>query len=286
MTIVPRQNFRQPAHHLRLCSAWYGLGRAHCGSGCHVTFDDPELFDRHRSGGQCLHPHQFGLSRGGGVWRYTHELQLTLQPCSVTPETYITEEAVTFAATLWIIGIVLLAAAVVGQTLKIMGNEVPALTSGAARIALGVIGLVALILGGVVHFDGPTTGPVPPALARATIDRPAEGSGFRVDEVFTVSGDVNGLPQGGSLWLLVASAENPNRTFYFSTAGPVAIRDGTWSDAESYEATAVGRKQYVLVQAGTACAQQLSVAANSASSVVEFLDDDCRELDRVSVEIV
>jgi hypothetical protein len=73
---------------------------------------------------------------------------------------------VNFTAIMWIIGILFLGAAVAGQSMKILDNELPALTSGFARITLAIVGAVALVLGAVVYFQlgprplvpgGPTT---------------------------------------------------------------------------------------------------------------------------------
>lgn len=45
----------------RCAAVWSGEDRMHCG-GCHLTFDDIELFDAHRSDDRCLDPRTLGLS--------------------------------------------------------------------------------------------------------------------------------------------------------------------------------------------------------------------------------
>lgn len=76
-----------------------------------------------------------------------------------------------YVATLWIIGILFLGAAVVGQAVKIMGSELPALTNYFTRIALATVGVVAIILGGVVHFAAPETASAPSTESPPTGDR-------------------------------------------------------------------------------------------------------------------
>jgi len=60
-----------------------------------------------------------------------------------------------FIATIWIIGLLFLGAAVIGQSIKVRDVELPALTNGFARIALAAVGAVALVLGGVVYLRQP-----------------------------------------------------------------------------------------------------------------------------------
>lgn len=44
--------------------------QAHCAAGnCHRTFGSVSAFDRHRRGGECLHPEEVGLQERNGVWR-------------------------------------------------------------------------------------------------------------------------------------------------------------------------------------------------------------------------
>jgi hypothetical protein len=52
------------------CDAvWAGADRAHCAS-CHSTFDDLELYDRHRDSEQCVRPQRLGLvTTRNGIWR-------------------------------------------------------------------------------------------------------------------------------------------------------------------------------------------------------------------------
>lgn len=57
-----------------------------------------------------------------------------------------------FAGIIWLIGVVLLVSAVVGQAIKIRGIELPALTNRSSRIALAVVGVVALLLGGALFL--------------------------------------------------------------------------------------------------------------------------------------
>jgi hypothetical protein len=64
-------------------------------------------------------------------------------------------EGMNFAATLWIIGIVFLAAAVVGQAIKVLSTETPTVASPFSRIALALLGVSALVLGGVVYLGQP-----------------------------------------------------------------------------------------------------------------------------------
>ena len=102
-----------------------------------------------------------------------------------------------FTAIMWIIGILFLGAAVVGQSMKILGNELPALTSGFARIMLAFVGAAALVLGAVVHFQlglrplvpgGPTTNaPDFPGITEPE-DRPVHWQG-----VFRGIQNINGL---------------------------------------------------------------------------------------------
>jgi hypothetical protein len=58
-------------------------------------------------------------------------------------------ENVKFAATMWIIGILFLGTAAAGRTIKILGNDLPALKSRFARSALALVGAAALALGAV-----------------------------------------------------------------------------------------------------------------------------------------
>lgn len=44
--------------------------QAHCAAGhCHRTFGSVSAFDRHRRGGECLHPEEVGMQERNGVWR-------------------------------------------------------------------------------------------------------------------------------------------------------------------------------------------------------------------------
>lgn len=44
--------------------------QAHCAAGsCHRTFGSVSAFDRHRRGGECLHPEEVGMQERDGVWR-------------------------------------------------------------------------------------------------------------------------------------------------------------------------------------------------------------------------
>ncbi|MFE5028582.1 hypothetical protein ACFRAO_36095 [Streptomyces sp. NPDC056656] len=69
---------------------------------------------------------------------------------------------------LWVVGLVCLLAAAIGETVKLGGWELPALTSRKTRIPVALIGVVALVLGlvAVVHSSsgstpgGAATGPV------------------------------------------------------------------------------------------------------------------------------
>lgn len=78
------------------------------------------------------------------------------------------------SATLWVIGLVCLIGAVVGQAFKIMGNELPALSSRVARVALAAVGALALALG-TVTFLADGTGQKG-AEAQPTDRRPATGT--------------------------------------------------------------------------------------------------------------
>ena len=48
-------------------------------------------------------------------------------------------EAVKFAATMWVIGILFLGTAAAGRAIRILGNDLPALKSRFARIALALV---------------------------------------------------------------------------------------------------------------------------------------------------
>jgi len=51
------------------CGAhWTGLTRAHCAA-CHLTFNRPSLFDKHRVAGTCRLPVALGMvQKSDGVW--------------------------------------------------------------------------------------------------------------------------------------------------------------------------------------------------------------------------
>ncbi|MBO1330376.1 hypothetical protein [Streptomyces sp. VRA16 Mangrove soil] len=53
--------------------------------------------------------------------------------------------------TLWVVGLVLLAAAIIGQSISLGGTEVPALTQPKLRWAVAAIGVFALILGALLY---------------------------------------------------------------------------------------------------------------------------------------
>lgn len=50
-------------------------------------------------------------------------------------------------AVLWIIGVICLLSAIVGEALKLAGNEVSALESRQVRVAVAAVGAIALVLG-------------------------------------------------------------------------------------------------------------------------------------------
>lgn len=84
------------------------------------------------------------------------------------------------AATMWVIGILFLGTAAAGRAMRILGNDLPALKSRFARIALALVGVAALALGAVyivnsVHESnralapgGITTSPIETTPATAT----------------------------------------------------------------------------------------------------------------------
>lgn len=52
-------------HHCNGCpNRWNGYNTCHC-SGCHATFSNIDVFDRHRRGGECLRPATVGLAPSG-----------------------------------------------------------------------------------------------------------------------------------------------------------------------------------------------------------------------------
>ncbi|HEY0811712.1 MAG TPA: hypothetical protein VGE11_00405 [Pseudonocardia sp.] len=52
------------------CGAtWYGPLKAHCGvGGCHRTFQDVAMFDRHRVADSCANPASLGMVLVGATW--------------------------------------------------------------------------------------------------------------------------------------------------------------------------------------------------------------------------
>jgi hypothetical protein len=58
-----------------------------------------------------------------------------------------------FVGTLWVIGVVLLAGAVIGQSVNLGGAELPALTSTKVRKAVAAIGVFALLLGLLLYVQ-------------------------------------------------------------------------------------------------------------------------------------
>lgn len=61
------------------------------------------------------------------------------------------------AALLWIIGVLCLMAAIFGKAIKVMGNELPGLSSTAGRVFLAVLGVVSISLGFAANSGGSST---------------------------------------------------------------------------------------------------------------------------------
>ena len=79
-------------------------------------------------------------------------------------------------ATMWIIGILFLGTAVVGRAIKILGNELPALTDRFARVALAVVGAAALALGGVMYIVNSANEAHRALAPGRTVTSPTEGT--------------------------------------------------------------------------------------------------------------
>jgi len=108
-------------------------------------------------------------------------------------------EEVNSIAILWIIGILFLAVAFVGQKIKIMDNELPALTDRLTRIALGVTGVLALVLGGIVYFGGSGHRPdMPLAPTETAADAPETTHVSPKTDTPTVTPSDSGAPSDGA----------------------------------------------------------------------------------------
>lgn len=67
-----------------------------------------------------------------------------------------------YVAPLWIVGVVCLAASVVGKSMKLGGAEIPAIPSPATRFGLAIVGVLALVLGLVLFQEASSPDPTPP----------------------------------------------------------------------------------------------------------------------------
>lgn len=66
-----------------------------------------------------------------------------------------------YVAPLWLVGVVCLAASIVGKAVKLGSAEIPAIPSPVARLALALVGVLALALGLVLLRQGSQTSPSP-----------------------------------------------------------------------------------------------------------------------------
>lgn len=135
--------------------------------------------------------------------------------------------------TLAVAGVVIVVAAAVGGGLKLLGAEVPVMSSVARQLLAGVIGgsLLAAAFVAEAYEGDPTVttiAPSPPAALRPAgqITVPAGG---RVTRQMLAAGQARHVPFGSSLFLLV------ERGRYYPQKGVVPLRpDGHWAATVSF----------------------------------------------------
>jgi hypothetical protein len=123
----------------------------------------------------------------------------------------------TDVAVLWIIGVVCLLAAIVGEALKLAGNELPALESRPVRIAVGVVGAIALLLGLVLlHASSrasasPAPTPSPSVAPGSNSPFPAQSGGPTPAATATASATPRATPPATASATSTAQAPAPPR---------------------------------------------------------------------------
>lgn len=155
--------------------------------------------------------------------------------------------------TLAVAGVVIVVAAAVGGGLKLLGAEVPVMSSVARQLLAGVIGgsLLAAAFVAEAYEGDPTVttiAPSPPAALRPAgqITVPAGG---RVTRQMLAAGQARHVPFGSSLFLLV------ERGRYYPQKGVVPLRpDGHWAATVSFgNSDNAWRRIHAAPRGGGAC---------------------------------